>query len=142
VVDTCVKVTVKGDGTLCHSEGQALDGEPRQDGSGRPYIYSSTADLPSGDGVAGGDAAFYVGSVRGDSTGDGQVAEDDMIASFEKYAAGDLDADFRGVGFGESDPDGQITPSDIDGFCSTYDAAVAEGRRLLPLLILLAGPQG
>jgi hypothetical protein len=145
VVDTWVKVTVMGDG-LRDSERQALDGEPRQDGSGRPYIYSSTADLPSGDGVPGGDAVFYVGSLRGDFSGegggapDGRVNEADIDAFWTRYGAGSKDADFRGQGFTASNPDGLVTPSDIDGFLTAYNMAVAEGRPLDPLPSF--GPQG
>jgi hypothetical protein len=148
VVDTWVKVTLKGSGTLQGDAGYRfrLDGEPRAAGTGRTYLYAAS-DLPTGNGIEGGDAVFYVGSLRGDfasvggaPTPDGQVADDDVGAFAAKYQAADKDADFRGVGFAAGGPDGQVTPSDFDGFMSVYQAAVAEGRRLAALPD--PGPQG
>jgi hypothetical protein len=132
VLDTWVKVTLIASG-IRDASNQALDGEPRSPGSGRGYIYSAALDLPTGDGVPGGDAVFCVGSLRGDFDGDGLVTEDDMDAFMAKYQARDLDADVRGVGFAADEPDGQITASDFDGFISIYEAAIAEGHRLDPL---------
>ena len=141
VVDTWVKVTLKGSGTLQGAAGYRfrLDGEPRAAGTGRTYLYAAS-DLPTGNGIEGGDAIFYVGSLRGDfasvggaPTPDSQVADDDVAAFAAKYQAADKDADFRGVGFAAGGPDGQVTPSDFDGFMSVYQAAVAEGRRLAAL---------
>jgi PKD repeat protein len=133
VVDTWVKVILSGDGTLRDEDGQALDGDPLRGTAGPGYIASAALDLPSGDGTSGGDAAFYVGSLRGDLTGDGEVTPEDISAFFQKYAAGDADADFRGVGFADSLPEGTITSSDIDGFLSIYEMAVASGSSLDPL---------
>ena len=133
VMDTWVKVTLFGNGTLRDGDGQALDGEPLRGTAGPGYIASAALDLPSGDGTPGGDAVFYVGSLRGDLTGDGEVTPEDIAAFFQKYSAGDPDADFRGVGFGDDLPDGRITPSDIDGFLSIYEMAVASGAGIDPL---------
>jgi hypothetical protein len=132
VVDTWVKVTLIASG-IRGASNQALDGEPPSQGSGRDYIYSAAVDLPTGDGMAGGDAVFYVGSLRGDFTGDSLITEEDLDLFLARYDAGDLDADFRGTGFGSGGPDGHVTGSDMDGFFSIYSAAVAEGRRLDPL---------
>ncbi|MCX5684914.1 MAG: hypothetical protein NT049_14700, partial [Planctomycetota bacterium] len=71
-----------------------------------------------------------VGSLRGDFTGDGALGAADKAAFLAKWRAGDLDADFRGVGFGVRPPDGRITLGDIDGFTSAYLAGVAAGRGL------------
>ncbi|MCX5672155.1 MAG: cadherin domain-containing protein [Planctomycetota bacterium] len=129
VVDTWVKVTLRGDGTVHGVSGQALDGESKG-GSGRSYVYDASLDLPTGNGSPGGDAVFYVGSLRGDFSGDGLVRDEDFEGFFGAWEAGRPEADFCGVGFGESQPDGQVSPSDIDGFLSAYNRAVAEGRHL------------
>jgi len=145
VADTWAKVTLKGSGTLQDATGSRLDGETRG-GSGRTYIYDAALDLPSGNGAAGGDAVFYLGSLRGDFAGgpggtpDFQVTEADIDGFWATYGAGDKDADFRGVSFAAGVPDNQVKASDIDGFISIYEAAVAEGRRLAALPD--PGPQG
>jgi hypothetical protein len=139
VVDTWVKVTLKGDGTLRETSGQALDGESKA-GSGCSYLYDAALDLPTGDGAPGGDAVFYVGSLRGDFTADRLVHEDDLAPFMAAWLAGDRDADFRGAGFTSSTPDGLVTPGDIDAFISAYNAAVAQGCHLDPLPN--PGPQG
>lgn len=90
-------------------------------------------DLPTGDGVEGGDAVFYVGSLRGDTDLDRAVAAADKAAFMTKWAAKDPDADFRGIGFGVRPPDGKITLGDIDGFTSVFLAAQAAGRSLATL---------
>ena len=136
-VDTWVKVTLKGDGTLKDLQGNLLDGEPKAGGSGRIYIYDAATDLPTGDGAAGGDAVFYVGSLRGDfasvgggQTPDGRITPEDVDGFLARFLAADPDADFRGAGFTAAAPDGRVTPADIDGFLSLYNVGVAEGRRL------------
>jgi hypothetical protein len=139
VVDTWVKVTLKGDGTLRETSGQALDGESKA-GSGHSYLYDSLLDLPTGNGAPGGDAVFYVGSLRGDFTTDRLVHEEDLAAFMTAWMAGDRDADFRGAGFASSPPDGLVTPGDLDAFISAYNAAVAAGRHLD--LLPNPGPQG
>jgi hypothetical protein len=148
VVDTWVKVTLKGSGTLQGTTGAQyrLDGEPKAGGSGRSYVYAAS-DLPSGNGTEGGDAVFYVGNLRGDfasvggaPTPDGQVSDDDVGGFLTKFQAADKDADFRGSGFAPSGPDGQVTPFDFDGFMSIYQQAAAEGRRLA--VLPNPGPQG
>jgi len=126
-VDTWVKVTLSGSGTLKNAMGRRLDGEAA---SGAFYIAAAAMDLPSGDTVPGGDAVFYVGSLRGDFNADRQVTAADKAGFADKWRAGDPDADFRGVGFGVRPPDGRVTLADIDGFTAIYQAAVAAGRRL------------
>jgi hypothetical protein len=133
VLDTWVKVTVKGDGSIHDAAGQAVDGEPRAGGSGHGYIYDAGRDLPSGNGVPGGDAIFYVGSLRGDFNGDRFVTAADKAGFMAAWNAKSLDADFRGVGFGVRPPDGKTTLGDIDGFTSAYLDAMAIGRHLDPL---------
>jgi hypothetical protein len=133
VRDTWVKVTLRGDGTLRDVVRQTLDGEPRSAGSGLGYIFSSPVDLPTGDGSPGGNAVFYVGSLRGDFNGDGAVTAADKAGFLAAWNAKSLDADFRGVGFGVRPPDGKIMLGDIDGFTSVYLGAVAAGRHLDPL---------
>jgi hypothetical protein len=147
IVDTWIKVTLKGSGTLQSVAGnRRLDGEPKAGGSGRSYIYVA-ADLPTGDGTQGGDAVFYVGSLRGDyasvggvKTPDLQVTPEDIDGFLAKFQAADSDADFRGAGFSVAAPDGQVTPADLDAFLSAYNIAVAEGRHLDALPN--PGPQG
>jgi len=73
--------------------------------------------------------------------GFGQRTDDEDVEAFlARWSAGDPSADFCGVGFGPSGPDGLITPWDIDGFIGAYNQAVAEGRHLDPLPNF--GPQG
>jgi hypothetical protein len=147
IVDTWVKVTLKGSGTLQSVAGnRRLDGEPKAGGSGRSYIYAA-ADLPTGDGTQGGDAVFYIGSLQGDyasvggaKTPDRQITPEDIDGFMAKFQAADRDADFRGAGFGVAAPDGQVTPADLDAFLSAYNIAVAEGRHLDALPN--PGPQG
>jgi hypothetical protein len=134
IVDTWVKVTLRAS-TITSLSGQALDGEARDAGQESPYIYNAASDLPTGDGVPGGDAVFYVGSLRGDFDADGLVTEPDVEGFWAAYTSGNLDADFRGVGFDASGPDGQVTPSDIDGFLRAYNEAVAAGRHLDPVAV-------
>jgi len=126
VTDTWVRVTLLASG-VTDLLGNGLDGEPKT--VGHAYV-SGGADLPTGDGTAGGNTVFYLGSLLGDLTGDGIIGDDDVDAFLAKFLAGNKDADFSGVGFGAGQPDGQITPADLDAFLSTYNAAAAEGRRL------------
>jgi uncharacterized protein (DUF3820 family) len=137
VVDTWVKVKIAGDGSIHDAAGQAVDGEPRAGGSGCGYIFNASRDLPSGNGVPGGDAVFYVGSLRGDFNGDRSVGSADLAGFEAAWQAKSLDADFRGGGFGPSPPDGRVTTSDMDGFTAVYQAAGATGRHLdaLPGLV-------
>jgi hypothetical protein len=138
VVDTWVKVTLSSGGTTKDLQNHSLDGEPKSSGSGRGYLYSYL-DMPTGNGVAGGSTVFYVGSLRGDFSGDGAVTANDKAGFLAAWNAKSLDADFRGVGFGVRPPDGRITLGDIDGFTSAYLAAVALGRHL-DLLPTTGGP--
>ena len=125
--DTWVKVALSGCGTLQNPMGRRLDGEAR---SGAFYIADVGLDLPSGDAVPGGDAVFYVGSLRGDMDLDRAITAADKAAFATAWRDQDLDADFRGVGFGVRPPDGRVTVADINGFTSAYQAGLAAGRRL------------
>ncbi|MCX5676783.1 MAG: DUF4347 domain-containing protein [Planctomycetota bacterium] len=132
VVNTWVKVTLSSAG-IADLSGNALDGEVRAGGSGRGYLYNAAVDLPTGDGLPGGDAVFYVGSLRGDFSGDLAITAADKDGFAAAWRSGSLDADFRGVGFGPRPPDGRITLADINGFTSVYQAGIALGRHLEPL---------
>ena len=135
VTNTWVRVTLLESG-VTDLQGNGLDGEAKT--VGHAYVSGGT-DLPTGNGTPGGNAVFYVGSLCCDYTGgpggapNTLVTEADIDAFLAKYAAGDLDADFRGPGFASSQPDGFVTPQDIDAFISTYNAAVSEGHHLDPL---------
>ena len=143
-VDTWVKITLLGNGTLQDTDGQALDGEARLDSSNLGYIRDAVKDLPSGDGTPGGDAIFYVGSLRADMRGfgpmdpepNGAVDSWDISGFTSQYLTGNLDADFRGFGPMQLWPDGVVDSWDISGFTSYYLAATAGGTHLSPL------PQG
>jgi subtilisin-like proprotein convertase family protein len=137
VIDTWLKVTLKA-AAITGPMGSLLEGEPSAAGSGLGYIADAAVDLPTG-GAPGGDAVFYVGSLRGDFTGDGYVTAADKAAFLAAWNAKSLDADFRGVGFGVRPPDGKITLADIDGFTSVYLAATAAGRHLDPLPTSVGG---
>jgi len=137
-LDTWVKVRLLGSGTLLDLTGLHLDGEPAATGNGRGYIYDA-GDLPTGDGTEGGDAVFFVGSLRGDMDLDRAMTAADKAAFGTKWRAGNLDADFRGVGFGPRPPDGRVTIGDINGFTSAYQAGLAAGRHLDELPLTLGG---
>lgn len=77
-VGTWVKVTLRD--SIADLAGNLLDGDAPAGGSGRGYLYDASKDLPSGDGSAGGDASFYVGSLIGDCSGDGKVDIFDAFA--------------------------------------------------------------
>ena len=147
-VDTWVRVILSGTGTITDAAGNALDGEPAADSSGLGYIYDADLDLPSGNGVAGGDAVFYVGSLQSDFRGFGPDQEEpngtvdswDINGFTQKYLAGDLDADFRGFGPDAEDPNGTVDSWDINGFTSRYTQAIANGTHLDDLPT--AGGQG
>jgi hypothetical protein len=115
------------------ADGRRLDGDPRPGGSGRTYLFDGSLDLPSGNGIEGGDAVFYVGNLAGDLVGDGVISDPDVSGFLDRFNAGDTDADFRGAGFGPSAPDGQVTRWDIDGFISLYNTASEQGRHLAAL---------
>ncbi|MFO8011835.1 MAG: GC-type dockerin domain-anchored protein [Phycisphaerae bacterium] len=141
-VDTWVKVTLSyGAGHLADLDGHVLDGEPAADSSGLGYLYEAADDLPSGDGTAGGQAVFYVGSLRADMRGsdlfntapDGQVNSWDINGFLQRYQGGDLDADLRGTGLFASAPDGVVNSWGINGFLPYYQAAMTNGTHLDPL---------
>ena len=101
----------------------------------------SIAD-PAGNALAGGiggAASFYIGSLRGDFTGDLSVGPDDLAAFAAAWGAMSPDADFRGVGFGVRPPDGRITASDIDGFNAVYQRALAMNLHLDELPVAGSG---
>ena len=124
-VDTWVRVRLSGTGIKDLTD-HRLDGNAK---GGHIYIVDS-ADLPTGDGAEGGDAVFYVGSLRGDFSGDRAVTAGDKAGFLAAWTAKNLDADFRGVGFGVRPPDGKITLGDMDGFTSVCLAGVAAARHL------------
>jgi hypothetical protein len=148
VLDSWLKVTLKGNTTFRAFQNLQLrlDGEPLAGGTGRTYAYSP-ADLPTGNGLEGGDTVFYVGSLRGDfgsvggaPTGDGQFTPEDIDGFLARMQAGDKAADFRGVGFADNGPDGQITPADLDGFMTLYQQTAGQSRVLA--VLPNPGPQG
>jgi hypothetical protein len=110
-------------------------GEPRLDSSGLGTIYDAADDLPTGDGLAGGEAVFYVGSLRGDVGGyfygppDGIVDYWDLLVYTNVYNAGSLDADFGGYFYGP--PDKAIDYWDLLTFTPIYQQT--EGMSLAPL---------
>ena len=140
MVDTWVRITLAD--TIADTDSHALDGEPAANSSGLGYIYDAALDLPSGNGLAGGDAVFYVGSLRSDLRGFGPEPENDEpngtidswdIGGFtQKFQERDLDADFRGFGpEPENDPpNGDVDSWDIGGFTSRYSTALATGAHL------------
>ncbi|HUU09648.1 MAG TPA: PA14 domain-containing protein, partial [Phycisphaerae bacterium] len=139
VIDTWVRIRLTGG--VIDADGHALDGEPRLDSSNLGYIYKATDDLPTGDGTAGGDAVFYVGSLRADMRGfgpfqpnpNGIVDQWDLNGFTSKYTQGDLDADFRGFGPFQPAPNGIVDQWDLNGFTSAYTSALTLGKRLWAL---------
>ena len=139
-VDTWVRITLAD--AITDLDSNLLDGEPAANSSGLGYIYDAGLDLPSGNGAAGGDAVFYVGSLRGDLRGFGPEPANDPpngtidswdIGGFtQKFQERDLDADFRGFGpEPENDPpNGDVDSWDIGGFTSRYSTALATGAHL------------
>ncbi|MFO8014285.1 MAG: GC-type dockerin domain-anchored protein, partial [Phycisphaerae bacterium] len=91
----------------------------------------------TGDGLAGGEAVFYVGSLRADMRGsslfatapDGVINSWDINGFLQKYQAGDPDADFRGNSIFAAAPDGVVDSWDINGFLQRYQG----GASLSPL---------
>jgi hypothetical protein len=81
--------------------GNVLDGEPKV--AADAYL-AGAADLPSGDGTAGGSAVFYVAAapMAGDFNGDGVVNGKDFLIWQEHYpqlgGAGQADGDANGDG--------------------------------------------
>ncbi|MEA3366876.1 MAG: PA14 domain-containing protein, partial [Planctomycetota bacterium] len=135
-VDTWVKVTLSDDDALlADAQGHALDGEPRLNASGLGYLYDAADDLPTGNGLEGGEAVFYVGSLRGDLGGylfgppDRTVDYWDLPAFTDTYQATSLDADFGGYLFGP--PDKKVDYWDLPAFTDAYQ--VTEGLSLSPL---------
>ena len=131
VVDTWVKVTLDGN-AIEDAVRNKLDGEPAAAGSGRGYIHDAS-DLPTGDGTAGGDAVFYVGSLRGDLYGgelfepdpDGTLGPLDVSGFIAAYRNGNLDADFYGGELFDPIPDGTIGPLDVSGFIAVHRAGAS-----------------
>ncbi|HUU89724.1 MAG TPA: GC-type dockerin domain-anchored protein, partial [Phycisphaerae bacterium] len=92
----------------------------------------------TGNGMAGGNAVFYVGSLRADMRGygpgeempDGEITPWDITGFTQKYLSDNLDADMAGYGPGQAEPDADVNPWDISGFTSRYSAAMAAGTHL------------
>jgi len=128
VVDTWVKVTLDGGATITDLAGIALDGETASGGSGRGYIYDAATDLPTGDGAAGGDAVFYVGSLCGDLYGgdlfepdpNGELTDLDVAGFIAAYQGANLDGDFYGGDLFDPIPDGNLDDLDVAGFIAAY----------------------
>jgi len=133
VLDRWVKVTLDGTGSIEDLAGNVLDGEAPAGGSGRGYIYDSDVDLPTGDGAAGGDAIFYVGSLQGDLHGDsffdgepnGVLNSLDIAAFIDAYQSNNMEADFHGDSFFDPVPNGQLNSLDIAAFIDVYQAAAS-----------------
>jgi len=131
VVDTWVKVTLNGN-AIEDAVGNKLDGEPASGGSGRGYIYDAS-DMPTGDGTAGGDGVFYVGSLRGDLYGadlfepdpDGTLTDLDVAGFIAAYQSFNLDADFYGSDLFDPTPDGNLDDLDVAGFIAVYQAGAS-----------------
>ncbi len=102
-VDTWIKVGLED--SITDLAGNALDGEAPAGGSGRGYLFSRTLDLPSGNGTAGGDAIFVVGSLIGDITGNAfvNISDGSQFSNAWLSHAGDANynakADFTSNGF-------------------------------------------
>ncbi|MEA3368206.1 MAG: hypothetical protein U9R68_08850, partial [Planctomycetota bacterium] len=142
-VDTWVKVTLSDDDALlADAQGHALDGEPRLNASGLDYLYDAADDLPTGNGLEGGEAVFYVGSLRGDLGGymfgppDRTVDYWDLSAFTDTYQATSLDADFGGYMF--SPPDKGVDYWDLSAFTDAYQQAQGLSLSPLPFMTELA----
>ncbi len=123
VVDTWIKVILKEN--ITDKQGNKLDGEgvapwPLLDRRG--YIYDNR-HLPTGDKAEGGNAIFYLGSLRGDFNQNQQIDSEDQTLFNISYQNDNLDADFWTQGENNSIPDRKITPIDIDGFLYYYQQA-------------------
>ena len=104
VVNTWVKAILGGG--VADLAGNPLDGEAPPEGSGNGYLYDASLDLPSGDGTSGGEATFYVGSLQGDATVDGLVAQDDLDTVLGLWGHSVPPADVDGDGLvGQTDLD-------------------------------------
>jgi hypothetical protein len=120
--------------------GMALDGEAT--GSGRGYIYVS-ADMPTGNGEAGGAARFFLGSLVGDLWGpssrspapEGAITRWDITAFTAAYQSGSLSADLWGASSRTPTPEGLISRWDVTAFTAAYQSPGS----LAPLPTLL-GP--
>jgi hypothetical protein len=132
VVDTWLKIALIAS-AVAGTQSYPLDGEAAASGAGRGYFHDANVDLLTSDGIAGGNAVFHVGSLRGDFNGDDLVTPEGIDGFFSRYTAGDSEADFWGAGFGATLPDGWVTPADTDGFLSALEEAVAENHGLDPL---------
>ncbi len=111
------------------------------DSAGDVDVAGSTMDLMWLPGAAGGDAVFYVDSLRGfgaDEEPNGTVDSWDINGFTQKYLARDLDADFHGFGAAE-DPNGVVDSWDINGFTSRFSTALATNAHLGNLPTLIGG---
>jgi hypothetical protein len=139
VKNTWVQV-VLADTITGWTSGVALDGEAL--GTGRGYVYGA-ADMPTGDGAAGGDARFFVGSLVGDLWGpssrspqpEGEITRWDITAFTAAYQSGSLNADLWGASSRSPTPEGLISRWDVTAFTAAYQSPGS----LAPLPTLL-GP--
>ena len=96
-------------------------------GSGRGYIFSAAADLPTGDGTPGGDAVFYVGSLRADANGNAHVDGLDYNAwqnGYQQPGATPATGDFN--------EDGIVDALDYNAWQNHYGSALAPLPTTLP----------
>ncbi|REJ69191.1 MAG: hypothetical protein DWQ31_05400 [Planctomycetota bacterium] len=127
VTDTWIKVTLLADGILS-SKGVALDGDAT---GGDGYLASGT-DLPSGDGVAGGNGVFLVGSLMGDTNGDGSVQiGSDVLPAFANFTGDVGAAGGRTVADGDLDEDGDVDTSDLVAMFTTVGNVLSNLPTLL-----------
>jgi len=111
---TWVKVTLNGS-TITDLDAYALDGDSPTEGSGLWYLLDAATDLPSGDGVPGGDAIFYVGSLLGDIDGNGKVDGADRNV---------LEANLGTAGPGDLDGSGIVSQTDLNMLVANLDATL------------------
>jgi len=122
-------------------------------GSGRDYLYNGD-DLVSGDGIAGGDAIFFVGNKIGDLDGDGDVDTSDVTTAFSNFTGPHPDppaAPFtKTLAEGDLDENGAITIGEILTMYAEFtEDATSTARALdtLPInhgspLLAETGPTG
>jgi len=110
VVNTWVKVALGGS-SITDIAGNLLDGNAPAGGSGFTCLYDASVDLPSGDGSAGGNAAFYLASLKGDVTGDLFVGQSDLDVVLSFWGQYVLPGD---PSSGDLTDDGFVGAADLD----------------------------